>query len=520
MKKICPLKQSYKKPNRIKTESNRVGNIKKIIIGLLIAVQLALIIYLHLSFIVASRWLFLINLFSSVITSVYVLSTNKNSLTKAVWIVFLLVCFPFSSLIYWLTDERHFFLKLKSKYKAVFSDAEQFTNKKAFVPPKNKIVKNDCAYFESVGKFALYNDTNLDYFSTGERFFDDVLSQIESSKEFVFLEFFIVQDGILFDRFYNLLCKKVKDGLEVRLIYDDLGCKGALSVRAIKKLKKAGIKIAPFNRFLPFVLARMNYRDHRKIVVVDGVKGYTGGCNLADEYANLKRMNGYWKDVGVKISGSAVDSLTLFFLRQWEFVTGIREDYSIFLNKYEKVSSKSVVVPYVDGFDYEHAVGRGAYENIISSASEFVYIMTPYFVIDDGFSNLLTNKALSGVDVRIILPEIPDKTFVYSVTRNNAEKLLDYGVKVYTMNRSFVHAKVVMSEHSVALGSVNVDLRSFYQQFECGVYTNDKKFLFAVKKDFEESFSNGTKITAESRRRNSLLSRVKAGFMQLFAPFM
>ena len=157
------------------------------------------------------------------------------------------------------------------------------------------------------------------------------------------------------------------------------------------------------------------------------------------------------------------------------------------MNKYETIKNKSVVVPYADGFDYEHAVGRGVYENIISGATEFVFIMTPYFIIDDGFSNLLINKALSGVDVRIVLPEIPDKTYVYSVTRNNAEKLIDYGVKIYTMNNSFVHAKVVMSEHSVAIGSVNLDLRSFYQQFECGVYSNDKDFSFSVKQDFENA---------------------------------
>jgi cardiolipin synthase len=210
----------------------------------------------------------------------------------------------------------------------------------------------------------------------------------------------------------------------------------------------------------------------------------------------------------------------LFFLRQWEFCSKKKEDYSSFLNLYTPVNNDCVVIPYADGLDYLQAVGRGVYERIISGAKEFLYIMTPYFVIDDGLSELLINQALSGVDVRIILPDIPDKTYVYGVSRNNAEKLVDYGVKVYTLSGAFVHSKVIMSENCASVGSVNMDLRSFYQQFECGVYSNDSYFLSQVKSDFDDSFVKSKLITENDRRRNNIFNRIKAGAMQVFAPFM
>jgi cardiolipin synthase len=334
------------------------------------------------------------------------------------------------------------------------------------------------------------------------------------------MEYYIVSDGVLFNRICQRLCEKIKLGVEVRLIYDDMGSRNGITRKIKKRLKSAGVKFMPFNKLVPVFAVGLNYRDHRKITIVDGKTAFTGGCNLADEYLNEKRMHGYWKDTGVKIEGKAVDGFTLMFLKQWEVIDGKREDYSLFINLYKKVQGKSVVVPYADGLDYEHDIGRGAYEKIIAGANEFVYIMTPYFIIDDGMTDLIINKALSGVDVRLVLPDVPDKTYVYSVSRNNAEKLIDYGVKVYIMKNAFVHSKLLLTENSVTVGSVNMDLRSFYQQFECGVYTDDKKVMEDVMKDFETTFSDCVLLTEKNKRRNNFIYRAFAGLMQLFAPFM
>ena len=348
----------------------------------------------------------------------------------------------------------------------------------------------------------------------------DMLLELEKANRFIFLEFFIVADGALFNRIFSILKEKVSAGVDVRVIYDDLGSHKVLSKKAKITLKNAGIKIQPFNRVTPIFSITLNYRDHRKIIIVDGKTAYTGGCNLADEYINEKRMHGYWKDSGVRLDGKAVDGFTLMFLRQWEFLTKTKEDYSQFLGKAKQTVIDSVFVPYADGLDYSKNIGKNVYENMVASAKEKIYIMTPYFIVDDTLTNLLINKAMSGVDVRIIIPEIPDKAFVYGVTRNNAEKLIDHGVKVYCMKQSFVHSKLLLTENSAVVGSINMDLRSFYQQFECAVYTDDKKVKQEVLIDFESTFNDCQLITEKNKLRNHLIYRAFAGVMQIFAPFM
>ena len=231
-------------------------------------------------------------------------------------------------------------------------------------------------------------------------------------------------------------------------------------------------------------------------------------------------MHGYWKDAGVKLVGNAVDGLTLTFLRQWQFVTKENTEFSPYLGLSKDVQNSSVVVPYADGLDYSGSIGRDAYANIISGAKQKLYLMTPYFITDDVIFTLLKNKAESGVDVRIILPSIPDKKTVYRVSRNNAEKLSEYGVKVYVMKNSFVHSKVVLSENAAIVGSINFDLRSFYQQFEDAVYTNDKEFMKEVSEDFEQTFKASLLLTKQNYSRKKLINRMIAGVLGIVAPFM
>ena len=313
---------------------------------------------------------------------------------------------------------------------------------------------------------------------------------------------------------------KAKNGVDVRIIYDDLGSSKNFSHKTKKRIKDGGILLKPFNKLSPIFHLSHNFRDHRKIIVIDGKVAYTGGTNIADEYINVKKIHGYWKDNGVKITGQAVDGFTLIYLKQWEVLTKNKQEYSQFLNLYTEEQNKSIFIPYADGLEYIHPIGRSVYENMILSANKFLFIMTPYFVIDDGITNLIINKALSGIDVRIILPAVPDKKFVYTVTRNNAEKLIDYGVKVYTMKDSFVHSKVVLTEDAVSVGSINMDLRSFYQQFESALYTDDKKICDSVLEDFNNTFSKCEQITQKNKWSKNIFYRMFVGAMQVFAPFM
>ena len=504
----------------IQTEGSSLGSIKTLIFGLLIALQVSTIIYFQIYFSLIFKWFIWGSLAASLITCIYVLSTNKNGLSKAVWIIFLLLGFTFGYFIYWISDQRIFFHFSKKRYDLIFNRARQYQNNISAYVNRSQSVKQNCQYLFKAGGFNAYTNNKIKYFSSGSLIFDDILQEIKNAKKFIFIEFFIVSDGVLLKRFIDLLAEKVKDGVEVRLIYDDMGSHKTLSKSSKKIFSDIGVKIKSFNRFLPIYAAVMNYRDHRKIVVIDGKTAYTGGINLADEYVNEKRTHGYWKDCGVRVDGSAVDQITIIFLKQWEFLGDIAEDYSIFLNQYKLYKNAAVVVPYADGLDYEQPIAKSVYENIISSAQEKVYIITPYFICDDGILSLLKNKSLSGVEVAILLPDVPDKAFVYGVSRSYAEKLLDYGVKVYTMNNAFVHGKWVLTEKAIAIGSINMDLRSFYQQFECAVYTDDKSVLAAAEKDFNYSLSLSTLITDNNKRRKNPFYRVFAGFMQLFAPFM
>ena len=304
------------------------------------------------------------------------------------------------------------------------------------------------------------------------------------------------------------------------MIYDDMGSHGTLLSKAKKEISAAGIKLVPFNRLVPVFNIALNLRNHRKIVVIDGRVAFTGGANLADEYVNEKRMHGYWKDAGIKIEGPATDNFTLAYLAEWQFLTNKEIDYKAYLGKCQGMKSDGVVVPFVSGPNYTFSISQNIYANEIANAKEKLYIMTPYFIPDETITNLLINKAKSGVDVRIILPDVADKKFVYIVSRNNIEKLTKFGVKAYTMTHSFVHSKVILTENSAIVGSINMDLRSFNQQFESAVFTNEQNTLESIEKDFNHTISYSKEITNENQKRKNPFFRLMAGLFNLISPFM
>ncbi|MBE5737773.1 MAG: cardiolipin synthase [Clostridiales bacterium] len=504
---------------KIKTETNGLNVIKLSLILLVLLIELALFILLHIFLAFSYSTILLISFCLSVITCIYVLSSRKNSHSKAVWIIFLLLFFPVAYIFYLMSDERILFGVSGKRYKRIFKRTEKYFDEKN-AKSDDIVVQNNCNYLYNAGGFTTYSNTKVQYFSSGASFFDDVIERLKDAKKYIFIEFFIISDGVLLKRVLDVLTEKVKQGVDVRIIYDDFGCRKALSRKTKTKIRNLGIKMLPFNK-LTFVFSLiLNFRDHRKIMVIDGQTAYTGGCNLADEYVNEKRIHGYWKDAGVRLDGSAVDGFSLIFLRQWEFLNKKREGYSKFLNLYQNYPNDAVVVPYADGLDYSASICKNVYENMIASANKTIYIMTPYFIVDDAITELLISKAISGVDVRIVIPEIPDKAFVYGVTRNNAEKLIDYGVSVYCMKNSFVHSKLVLTDTSVAIGSANMDLRSFYQQFECAVYTDDKDTREKVLQDFNQTFKDSVLITEKNKLRKHVIYRIFAGVMQIFAPFM
>lgn len=505
---------------KIRTEGRNLGVWRTFAIGIFILLQTALILLFYLGVISYFRIYQLVAFIFSFICCIHVLSTSKPGHTKTVWVLFLLLFNSFGYIAYLMSSERIFFGWAKRRYNKIFKRTEGLTCGYVELTHVCSQVRRDAEYLWNAGRFPAYCGSALKYFASGALMFDDVLDELEKAEKFIFIEFFIVADGVLLNRFFDVLSKKVKEGVDVRIICDGMGSHGTLSFKMQKKLRKAGVKLFRFNRIVPRFTFALNVRDHRKIIVIDGKTAYTGGCNLADEYINEKRMHGYWKDSGIKASGGAASGFTLMFLRQWEFVSKKSEDYNKYVTSFENVREGAVAVPYADGKDYESFVCKGVYSNIMAGAREKLYIMTPYFIPDEDTAALLAQKALSGVDVRIVLPEVPDKAYVYRVSVDSAERLLQSGVRVFKMRHTFVHSKVVFSENCVSVSSVNIDLRSYYNQFENGIYTNDNGVLCDVLRDFENVFKVCSEITGENSTRNKLFPRMVAGILRVFSPLM
>lgn len=500
---------------KIKTEQN-YGMLKTFVVALLIAAQFAFLLFMSFYLYVVFQWLIIVSLCITVVFCLIVLSSKRTGQVKAVWIFFMLMCFTFGWAIFLLSNEKVMFGKNKKKYQKIFEKSKLECSDK-YIESLPQAVKNECSYLSNLGEFPVYQGGPQKYYSNGASLFDDIIEDLKKAKKFIFIEYFIVADGVLLSRMLDVLEQKANEGVDIRIIYDDLGSHGTLKRRTKKKIKSMGIKLQDFNKLVPVFNLALNLRDHRKIVVIDGKIAYTGGANLADEYINEKRTHGYWKDSGIKISGSCVNTFSLAFLRQWEFLTKKQQDYSNYLTKVEQENSKSVCVPYVSGPDYNTSIARDVYENMIANATQKIYIMTPYFIPDETMLNLLKNKAQSGVDVRIVLPQVADKRFVYLISLDGAESLIDSGVKVYAMKNSFVHSKIVMTENSCVVGSINIDQRSFYQQFESAVYTNDKEIIKQVQNDFSETFSRSL---LHKKKKQGLIKLIIIHILRLVSPLM
>lgn len=506
---------------KVRTEGNGLGVIKTIGVAFLIALQAVIMVAAYTFFVQAFKWYLVLAIIFTVLTCLYVLSSDIHGQAKAMWIFFLIVCFSFSYVIYWLSDKHVLFMRAKKKYKQISDQNKYLQLQPDLKQIENKEVKSICDYLYKTGNFATHFDSKTHYFSSGAQLYDDVLEQLEKAKEFIFIEFYIISNGVLLNRVLDILKKKAKNGVDVRIIYDDMGSHGTIKRRTKDQIIESGIKLKSYNRLLPIFNLALNLRDHRKIIIIDGKVSYTGGTNLADEYVNEKRMHGYWKDCGIKIEGKATDNLTIAFLSQWQYINKQESlDCTPFLNKVEKQEGEGVVVPFVSGPNNPFSIAQNMYSNQIANAKEKLYIMTPYFIPDETIKNQLLNKARSGVDVRIILPEVADKKMVYFVSRNNAEKLMKAGVKIYTMTSSFVHSKVMLSENSAIIGSINTDLRSFYQQFESAVFTSEKQTINEVEKDFIKTINHSKEITEQTKKRNKLYYRLLVGLLNLISPFM
>ena len=371
--------------------------------------------------------------------------------------------------------------------------------------------------------FPMYQGTAIEYFKAGELQFQRMFEDFERAERFIFLEFFIVADGKLLEQALDILFRKAGQGVDVRLLIDDTGCLFSLRPETRRRITQAGIKLERFNPMLRYISnLYFNYRNHQKIVVIDGNIGYTGGTNLADEYANLTKKHGYWKDTALRLEGEAVWSLTVFFLQMWDTARhSVTGDFTPYRPVYS-MPGVGFIQPMSDGPALDpNNPGEDAYKELISSAKRYVYITTPYLVIDYSLVDILCRAASSGVDVRIVTPSHTDHWYVFIVTRSFYRPLLKAGVRVYEYQPGFIHAKMLVCDDDQAMvGTINMDYRSFNLQYEDSVYICGDPIVDSVKADINDIFLSSHEITLEEWSRRPFYTRWVSGVFNLFAPLM
>lgn len=377
-------------------------------------------------------------------------------------------------------------------------------------------------YLNQSGCFPAYRNTDVTYYPIGEEMFDAMLEALAGAEKFIFLEYFILEEGYMLGEILKILVEKAACGVEVRLMYDGMCEMSAIPPDYYLLLQKKGIKAKAFSPIKPVVSSHYNYRDHRKILVIDGEIAFNGGINLADEYINRTERFGHWKDTGVMLHGDAVKSFTLLFLQMWNIDESEPQfDRWLTDNRTFPERSSGFVFPYGDSPMDGKKVGETVYLDIINRANKYVHIMTPYLILDGELEGALKYAAERGVEVKIILPGIPDKKTAFALAKSHYKRLISSGVEIYEYTPGFVHAKVFVSDDCKAtVGTINLDYRSLYHHFECATYLYKTDCVPKIEDDFQETMSKCRKVTFKSIKDEKLYYKIMGCVLKFFAPLM
>lgn len=461
----------------------------------------------------------------SVIIVLLIMLRDENSAYKIAWVIVIMITPIFGSLFYILNGNKRPTRWMKKKMQVFIDKTNLFLKQDKEVLEELKRedlgVANQAVYIANMAKFPIYKNTTTQYYTIGEEYFEALKAELKKAKHYIFMEYFIIGYGVMWETILDILREKVKEGVDVRIIYDDMGCITTLPFGYTKKLEEMGIKAEVFNQFIPFFSTVLNHRDHRKITVIDGHTAFTGGVNLADEYINKKERFGHWKDTGMKIQGDAVLNFTMLFLQMWDAERKSETDYSKYFPDRYWIGSKEqdgYVQPYGDSPLDEEGVGESVYLNIIGNAKKYLYIFTPYLIISDEMATALCMASKRGVDVRIVVPHIPDKKIVFLLTKSYYSRLVNAKIKIYEYTPGFLHAKCFVADDEVAVvGTINMDYRSLYLHFECGIFMYRSKAVMQVKRDVEKTIEKSILITKE-KCNVSLPIYLVQGVLRIFSP--
>ncbi|HWR12614.1 MAG TPA: cardiolipin synthase [Rectinemataceae bacterium] len=459
----------------------------------------------------------------------WILNDTSNPAYKIAWLISILV-FPIFGGIFYLFFGK---IRLSGTMKRQIKEGEKWVRPLMTRGSENlrklESLNIDAAmqsrYLSVHARNPVWTNTATEYLPSGEIAFEHIIEALKKAERFIFVEFFIIGEGRMWETILAILAEKAKRGVDVRVMYDDFGCIGRLPSGYEKKLEAMGIKCAVFNLLKPLLSASYNHRDHRKILVIDGRVGFTGGINLADEYINEFPRFGHWKDNAIRLEGDAVASFTSMFLKLWTFARRKHDDdprYEAFPQDGLPVSeSDGFVQPYEDSPLDSELVGENVYLNIIGKAKRYLYITTPYLIIDNEMLMALTLAAKNGLDVRIITPHIPDKWYVHAVTRANYRALIAGGVRIFEYMPGFIHSKTFVADDVFGtVGTINLDFRSLYLHFECGVWLYGCKSLLAMRDDFLATLEKCREVTIAELDAIKIHRKVAGWLLKVFSPLL
>ena len=498
---------------------------RSVLVALSILLQVATLVAMVVYFSEYTETMYWFFILISVVASLLIIGSRMEPAYKIAWLVLILPFPVFGGIVYLVVGGGTIPKRVRSRMKGIWDKSvsalrEDF--KANDLLPLGGDAAGQANYLEQYAACPAYTNTEAEYFSLGDEAFPRMLEELERAEHYIFLEYFIIHEGVFWDRILEVLERKAAQGVDVRLIYDDFGCLLTLPKHYDRTMEEKGIKCRVFNRFIPILSVRLNNRDHRKFMLVDGKVGFTGGINLADEYINVKERFGHWKDSVIMLEGDAVWSMTVMFLSMWGHCAGVDEDFVKFHPPAAPVRPwTGYVQPYTDTPMDHEAVGQSVYLNMIAKAKKYIYITTPYLIVDVATNTALCNAAKSGVDVRIITPHIPDKPFVFQVTRAHYPPLMDAGVEIYEYVPGFIHAKnFVVDGKFATVGTVNLDYRSLFLHFEDGVWLCEAPCIRDICQDFEETLSLCKHMNDYRDERKGLLYRLYHSILRIVAPLM
>ena len=530
MGKIQEIRESETGKKIVKKGKSGIG---RILFGRTGVIMLLLLLQLGILFMVFSRlqqhviyvyWLFAL---LSALTAILIINRPGNPAFKLAWMVPITI-FPVFGMLLYLFVEFQAGERLLNRR---LQDVEQQMRKYVLQDPDvfeelertDKRTSNLSRYVMEKGGFPTYKNYHTAYYPWGKDKFEALIKELNKAEKFIFMEYFIVAEGKMWNTVLEILKKKVQEGVEVRFMYDGTCSISLLPYNYPKKLEEYGIKCKIFNPIKPALSTVQNNRDHRKIVVIDGKTAFTGGVNLADEYIGELERFGTWKDTAIMIQGEAVRNFTLMFLEIWN-VDEPQENYERYLDAshcYGMMEGDGYVIPYGDSpLDHEN-VGELVYLDILNSAKDYVHIMTPYLILDHEMITALTYAAKRGVDVKIIMPGIPDKAYAFALAKTYYPELLRAGVKIYQYKPGFVHAKSFTSDDCKGVvGTINLDYRSLYLHFEDGVWIYRNQVIYDIKKDFTDTLEYCNPVSLEFCRGRNIAVRAMQSILRLFAPML